>query len=116
MINLKFIDDKNIPSISEIIADKLIERKWTADDAAKKMGGDFYFNLMVLQLWLACGASKENIIMTDDCALNFESAFDVHASFFKSLHQKWLDADYNHRKPFECPDWLFGTDMIKHHN
>ena len=75
---------------SEFIKDELAARGWSLDDLAVRMGGDFGFNRLILDLYMFVGPNEPGVRMGIDGAAQLALAFDVTSSYFLNLEEMWL--------------------------
>lgn len=81
--------------ISEFIKEEMEERGWDRLELARRMGGDFPQNLLVLDLMFA--VQDQNLYLDKETADQLSHAFGVSAQFFINIDLDW------HNKKSESP-------------
>ncbi|AHE52658.1 helix-turn-helix transcriptional regulator [Sphingomonas sanxanigenens] len=82
------------PHPSEVIAEELIARGWTADQLAWRMcdgsAHDFGICRLSLDFYDACGPDEPTMRIGEKSAAKLGKAFGVSPQFFLGLESAWL--------------------------
>ena len=110
MADIRLIE---VHSLASFVADEMVARSWTCVDVARKMPGEYGQNVAEINFFLAIDPSE---ILVDDHLINsLSAAFGLSTTFFRNLHQKWVDHP-DVREPFDCPEELLdGLTFPAHH-
>lgn len=94
--------------LAELLSDELVERGWTTDDVALRMGGDenqFIRDLLGINL-IMC-VHRDGLLIGDHLFDGLTKVFDVDPMFFRNIDTAWRKHP-DRRTPFEPPDSIFG--------
>jgi hypothetical protein len=73
---------------SVFIIEEMEARGWDRDELARRMGGEWKLNRVVLELYFEIGPTEPNLRMGD--GEDFAQAFGVSAELFQNLEKAWL--------------------------
>lgn len=103
MSTIEKLGPAEVFSLAEMLADEMEARGWTCVDVARRMPGDYAINVLIINFTLAI--TDEKLLLSDDTAEAFATAFGVSAEYIKNIHQMWGRWP-DRRSPFECPEHL----------
>lgn len=82
----------DIPHPSFFIQEELDARGWTLDILAMRMGPEFGFNRLSLDMYFDVGPTEPNLLLGDVTSKQLGRAFNVSSEFFLKLHQRWRES------------------------
>ena len=98
-------DPVQVFSLSEILADEMIARGWTASDVANRMSDRKQYGIRYLAFQLLLAVQNEKIIIDDETFSELARVFEVSEQFFRNVHLEWTKWP-DRRAAWECPEEL----------
>lgn len=84
-------DSLRPPHLADVIMDELEARGWYEEDAAARMDGDYWINLLALEMFLS--VRRRDVVLAKQ-GEDFAKAFGVQRVFFDVLHERWVSWAY----------------------
>jgi plasmid maintenance system antidote protein VapI len=78
-----------VPHPSVFIQEEMDARGWDRWEVARRMGGDYRRNRLIIDLYFEIGPEKPNMRIGD--GEDFARAFDVSAEYFLNMEKAWLE-------------------------